>query len=618
MVTMFRKMPIRAKLILTIFFVATLVSVGGFLFIILTDISKLRDDAIRTAESNVAVISRDLVKVIVFGNAADAADVAAKMDSFQRIQSSYVYNKQGDLLYSYRRDGALHSSPPGLQDDGVSLKPGVIELHHPATYQGTRYGTIYMSLSTQELVARENEYYRLTAIIVIIFMALFYVSGYWIQRFFSRPIVALSKSVDQIATEQDYSRRLYTAHQDELGTLYHSFNQLLEVIETSRHSLQQSIARTDGILNVVGNAIVSIDDDNNILQFNRQAEQVFGYQAEEVLGRSLDILMPERFRQSHKKQVHEFGKEPVNIRTAMQREYISALRKGGIEFPIEASISKMNFDGKFIYTVALNDVSERLRIEKELARYRLHLEELVDERTRELGMAYKELEAFSYSVSHDLRAPLRRIDGFSQFLLEDHSSQLDADGQDYLRRIRSSAQRMSMLIDDMLSLSRVSRKDLKKARIDLSDLVRSVVSNLFEAGSDRQVNFAIQDTPLVECDPGLMHIALENLLQNAWNYTARTDQATISFSHSLDQDGQPVFELRDNGVGFDMRYVGKIFGVFERLHDDAEFKGTGIGLATVHRIIERHGGRIWAEGKPGEGAVFYFTLAGGNQSAGDR
>jgi len=608
MVSMFRKMPMRTKLVIAVFTVATLVSVGGFLIIIYTDIDNLRKDAIKTAQSDIAVISQDLVKVIVFGRVADAADVVTKLDSLPRIQTSYVYNDEGGLVFSYQRDATQHLTPPELQDDGARLNPLSIDLYHPVAYQGTRYGTIYMSLSTEELVAREQDYYRLVAAVVIIFILLFIVAGYWIQRFFSRPILELSKSVDQIATEQDYSRRLFTAHQDEVGVLYRSFNQLLEVIESSQHSLEQSMARTDGILNVVGNVIISIDDDYRIIIFNHQAEKTFGYCADDVLGRSLDMLLPERFRHSHNRMVRDFGEESAAMRPAMQRDYICALRKDGSEFPIEASISRMDFDGSVIYTVALNDITVRLHTENELKRHRLHLEDLVNERTHELKRANKEMEAFSYSVSHDLRAPLRRIDGFSKVLLEDHLSQLDADGQDYLHRIRSSTQRMSVLIDDMLNLSRISRREMKILPTGLSDMVRTVAAHLQESDVNRRVDFIIQDTPPVKCDPGLMQIVLENLLQNAWNYTVRTDKAVIEFSHQTNAEGDAVYTLRDNGVGFDMKYVSKLFGVFERLHDDKDFTGTGIGLATVLRIIERHGGRIWAEGKVNQGAVFNFIL----------
>jgi len=372
------------------------------------------------------------------------------------------------------------------------------------------------------------------------------------------------------------------------------------------------MARTDGILNVVGNVIISIDSDCRIILFNHQAEKIFGYKADEVMGRGLDILLPERFRHSHNGLVQGFGAESARMRPAMQRDFISALRKDGTEFPIEASISRMDFDGSVIYTVALNDITVRLHTEDELKRYRLHLEDLVNERTDELKQANKEMEAFSYSVSHDLRAPLRRIDGFSRVLLEDYMSQLDADGQNYLNRIRASTQRMSVLIDDMLNLSRISRKEMKILETDLSEMARTVAAHLQEGDTQRCVDFIIQDTPPAECDPGLMQIVLENLLQNAWNYSVRKDQAVIKFSHQVNAEGLAVYTLRDNGVGFDMKYASKMFGVFERLHEDKDFTGTGIGLATVFRIIERHGGRIWAEGKVNQGAAFKFSLGTGN------
>lgn len=253
------------------------------------------------------------------------------------------------------------------------------------------------------------------------------------------------------------------------------------------------------------------------------------------------------------------------------------------------------------------DISERKRAEAELRLHREHLEELVRARTDAMDVANRELEAFSYSVSHDLRSPLRAVDGFALALTEDYAGKLDATGEDYLQRIRGGTQRMSALIDAMLQLSRIGRKPLKPGSLDLSIMAREILTELAVAEPARQV--AIDITPGLHAwgDAQLLHAALGNLLGNAWKYSAKTPHAKITFGH-LQQDGQAVYFVRDNGVGFDMAHAGKLFGAFQRLHHRAEFEGTGIGLATVQRIIHRHGGRIWAEAAPGQGATFYFTL----------
>ncbi len=264
---------------------------------------------------------------------------------------------------------------------------------------------------------------------------------------------------------------------------------------------------------------------------------------------------------------------------------------------------------------------ERLRALAELERHRDSLEEIVRERTAEvrkqamiidrertaLAYANRELESFAYSVSHDLRAPLRAINGFGQALEEDYAALLDAEGRDYLRRIRAASQRMGQLIDDLLKLSRVSRHQLQFEEVDLSTMAREILAELRQGTPGRRVDVHIERGLTARGDAKLLRIVLENLLDNAWKYTRRKPEARIEFG-AVAQDGETVFFVRDNGTGFDMRYVDKLFVAFQRLHHLHEYEGTGIGLATVARIINRHSGRVWAEGESGKGAVFYFSL----------
>lgn len=231
----------------------------------------------------------------------------------------------------------------------------------------------------------------------------------------------------------------------------------------------------------------------------------------------------------------------------------------------------------------------------------------------ELERKNKELEAFSYSVSHDLRAPLRAIDGFSRIVLQDFAGTLDPKGQEYLQRVCAAATRMGELIDDLLALSRVGRAELRRTRVNLSELARRVIAELRKQ-ADRQVEVLIQEDLVADADSRLMQVALENLLGNSWKFTAKAAKARIEFGRDHNGHG-PIYFVRDNGAGFDMTYVEKLFGPFQRLHTDAEFPGTGIGLATVYRIVERHGGRVWAEGAIDRGATFYFTVPAVRQGA---
>jgi signal transduction histidine kinase len=238
----------------------------------------------------------------------------------------------------------------------------------------------------------------------------------------------------------------------------------------------------------------------------------------------------------------------------------------------------------------------------------------LEDANRELEATNRELEAFSYSVSHDLRAPLRSIDGFSQILVEDYADEIDEEGRDYLGRVRSASQRMGMLIDDILGLSRVSRGSMERNRLDLGALAEEVAEELREARPERKVEFSAQKGHEVWGDPKLLRVALVNLIGNAWKFTAKIPEARVEFglSERLSYKGRvPVYYVRDNGAGFDQAYAGKLFGAFQRLHGADEFEGTGIGLATVQRVVRRHGGSIWAEGEVGRGATFYFTLRPG-------
>lgn len=233
----------------------------------------------------------------------------------------------------------------------------------------------------------------------------------------------------------------------------------------------------------------------------------------------------------------------------------------------------------------------------------------LEAKTQELQHANRELEAFSYSVSHDLRGPLRGIDGFSQALAEDYSNQLDNQGQEYLQYVRTSAQRMGQIIDDLLKLSRVSRQEIKPEQVDLTAIAQKTIEFLHSGDSRRQVKVQVHSGMLTQGDPGLLRLVLENLLSNAWKFTANTSEAQIEFGAEV-KAHEKVYFVRDNGVGFDMKYIDKLFGAFQRLHNNDEYSGTGVGLATAKRIIERHGGHIWAEAALGKGACFYFSLGG--------
>jgi PAS domain S-box-containing protein len=370
---------------------------------------------------------------------------------------------------------------------------------------------------------------------------------------------------------------------------------------------RMSEARIAGIVNSAMDAIISIDGRQQIVLFNAAAESMFRCAAGEAIGKSIDRFIPEVARQRHRHHVEDFGKTGVTSRSMRSPGALSAIRADGDEFPIEASISQVEFAGQRIFTVILRDITERKRAAEEIRQLNTDLEKRVTERTAQLETANRELEAFSYSVSHDLRSPLRCLDGFSQALMEDYPDKLDHAGKEMLHRIRAASQRMGHLIDDLLDLSRVSRVQMRREPVDVSRLAGEVIAELRALEPGREVQCLVAGQLLANTDAHLLRIVLTNLLGNAWKFTGRCSSPLVEFGCSHDE-GIVSYFVRDNGAGFDMRYVDKLFGAFQRLHAASEFPGTGIGLATVQRIIHRLGGRIWAQGKLDGGATFRFTL----------
>jgi PAS domain S-box-containing protein len=342
------------------------------------------------------------------------------------------------------------------------------------------------------------------------------------------------------------------------------------------------------------------------LTVNDAAVAHYGYTREEFLAMTIPDIRPAEDLGPLMDAVHDG--ETVHVPVPWRHR----LRDGRL-IHVEISSHALDYAGRPARMVLAHDITERRLAQQALEQVNETLERRVAERTRELALSNRELESFAYSVSHDLRAPLQVIDGFGRALLSRHAQALDSQARHYLERIRDNTRQMGELIDDLLSLARVTRTELRAEPVNLAPRAAQVIERLRQRYPDRAVAVEIDEDIPCSGDARLLAIVLENLIENAWKFTGRTPAATIRVGCKAGADGETVFYVADNGAGFDMAYGAKLFNPFQRLHASSEFEGTGIGLATVHRIVTRHGGRVWAEARPGEGAVFQFTLKAGTQ-----
>lgn len=352
-------------------------------------------------------------------------------------------------------------------------------------------------------------------------------------------------------------------------------------------------------------AIFMLNPLGRVMIWNSGAERVYGHTVNEIIGRKFNRFYPPEDRRQGKPELALAAAVTVG---RYQHEGWQ-MRKDGSRYWAIGGINAMRDEtGRLTgFSVITRDISQRKEAEDEIRRLNTDLERRVEERTAELQEAYREMEAFSYSVSHDLRSPLIHISGFAELLIADAGPSLDEKSKRYLNTIVKSTQRMGRMIDDLLAFSRTSRVEMRKVRVSMGELVRSVVADLQPEIGDRVVHWEIGELPDVQGDPFLLRQVVFNLVSNAVKYTRKRKEARIEIGASR-SGHEVVFHIRDNGVGFDMEYSAKLFGVFQRLHSATEFEGTGIGLANVRSIIKRHGGRVWAEAVVESGATFFFSL----------
>lgn len=360
--------------------------------------------------------------------------------------------------------------------------------------------------------------------------------------------------------------------------------------------IRESKEQIETIIGSAPNAVIVTDEKGIVMRWNAKANAVFGWTAEEATGRRMqDLIMPKKYLVENPEALSLFAPRTDGSSLNPMTE-LTATRRDGSEFPVEIGVSSARSRGGHIYIAFINDITKRKKAEDEI-RMANH----------DLDAANKELEAFTYSVSHDLRAPLRAIHGYTNILAEEYFGTLNEDGKMMMKGVLSNTKKMGQLIDDLLSLSRLGKKELQKKPVDMNSLVKSVIEEQTRSLPPDKIHFTVHPLPVVEADYNLMVQVFANLISNAIKYSSLKEDPQVEIGVK-EEKGEPVFFVKDNGAGFDMAFYNKLFGVFQRLHDANEFEGTGVGLAIVKRIITRHNGSIWAESEPGKGATFYFKI----------
>jgi PAS domain S-box-containing protein len=604
----FRDLPIRRKLMTIILLTSGSVTILTCASFLAYEFYTFRERMIRQLNTLGEIIATNSTAALAFDSQDDAQEILSALKAEPHVVAAALYDKNGKLFARYPATGDTTEFPTApATEQGYRFDHEYLSGFQPVVVSNKTLGSLYIRSDMDAI----NERFRLYAVISLFAIVASFITAYFIsfnlQRTISYPILQLAVTARAISDRNDYAVRAPKLASGEIGLLTDAFNNMLDQIHLQNQALMESGEKMRAVLNAAMSAVVVIDQSGRITDWNERAELIFGWTREEVVGRELiDTIIPPAFRDQHRHGLRRYlqsGIGPV-LNTVIE---VTALRRNGDEFPVDLSVSPLKTGDTVSFCGFITDITERKHAEERLRQFNQELERMVKDRTAELEFANKELEAFSYSVSHDLRAPLRSIHGYMNIFSEDYAMQLDDEAKRLMTIIENNAKRMGQLIDDLLAFSKLGRKELMKSRISMQDMAMNTWEDLKKNEGQRTVKLIMHPLPEAYADNSTLRQVWINLLSNALKYTRHQENAVVEIG--CDEIGPfNRYFVRDNGAGFDMQFYDKLFGVFQRLHSNKEFEGTGVGLAIVQRILLKHGGRIWAEAKVNEGATFYFTL----------
>ncbi len=601
----FRDLPIGKKLA-----VALAITGGVTLFLacgafVVAELTLFRRELVAAQSTGARVLAANSTAALAFDNPEDATEVLNALRGDRQVKAAALYDRDGRIFARYPAELAVEDLPASPELDGHRFTPASLTIFEPVVQGQRRLGTLYIKTDLAAIRERLVLYGWITFMVIAGTTVVAVLIATRLQRIILKPIFALADSARAVTERNDYLVRVEPQGSDEVGELTKAFNAMLAKIHASGAALRESEDRFRTMANSMAQLAWIARPDGFIYWYNQRWYDYTGTTPEQMEGWGwTGVHDPSRLE-----QVSAQWKESIATGEAFDAEFPLRGADGRFRRFLTRAIPLKDASGKVVQWFGTNtDVEELRTAEEKVRQLNDELEHRVVERTTQLEVVNKELEAFSYSVSHDLRAPLRHIAGFVNLLEESAGSQLPAEGQRFLHVIADSARQMGQLIDDLLVFSRMGRGELKKEAVDLDTLVTETIAGLAHDTAGRNIRWHRSQLPQVSGDRQMLRQVFVNLIANAIKYTRPRDPAEIEIGAESGPEGEVIVHVRDNGVGFDMDYADKLFGVFQRLHSDEDFEGTGIGLANVRRIVARHGGRTWAEARVDAGATFYFSL----------